>query len=55
LGVEFYDVERASSIVAPGAGETDWLADFEEQIRARHSFYGEPEKNEEAVSPEDLV
>jgi hypothetical protein len=48
LGVEFYDVDKATAISASGAGgEPDWLSDLEEEMDARRSEYGEADENAE--------
>jgi hypothetical protein len=56
IGVQFYETEKAAAIPAPTAGVEgpEWLADLEEQLNARRSWYGETDLDVESVDFAEL-
>jgi hypothetical protein len=56
LGVEFYDVDKASAVGLPGCNAIDWLVELEQAIQARLESYGESDEDrmDEGVDVTDL-
>jgi Reverse transcriptase (RNA-dependent DNA polymerase) len=57
LDVQFYDIDKASSLGAPASKPTGWLLDLADIVHRRSELYGEPEEEAEGVNldvPPDL-
>ena len=52
IGVEFYDVDKASSVGPAGSKVIDWLAELELAIESRRDSYGDPDEDDGDESPD---